>query len=146
MSFNDEDQKNVTSNLRPGDEVEIFVAFEHGLIVKETAVYLVYGQSIAMEIGGESSTNMELEPLAEVNMQPSPNMKVEASLDVEMDLSPDVKVRSSPIIQMEPSPKSNKRMCTILAKRIRACLCLNQHGDKDLNNFLLDKVLSYKHI
>jgi hypothetical protein len=30
MSFNDEDRKNVTSNLRPGDEVEIFVAFEHG--------------------------------------------------------------------------------------------------------------------
>ncbi|RHN68481.1 hypothetical protein MtrunA17_Chr3g0114381 [Medicago truncatula] len=98
ISFNDEDWKNVASNLGPGNEVEIFVAFEHGLIVKETAVYLVYGQSITMEIEQsitievESSTSMELEPLAEVNMQSSPNVKVEASLDVEMDLSHDVKV------------------------------------------------------
>jgi len=84
MSINDEDWKNVRSNPGPGDEVEIFVAFEHGLIVKEMAVYLVYGQSITIEV--ESSTNMELEPLAEVNMQPSPNVKVEASFDVEMDL------------------------------------------------------------
>jgi hypothetical protein len=41
MSFNDEDWKNVNSNLGPGDDVEIFVVFGHGLIVRETAVYLI---------------------------------------------------------------------------------------------------------
>ena len=66
MSFNDEDWKNVTSNLGPGDDVEIFVAFGNRLIVKETLVYLIYGQSITMEV--DSSTNMEIEPLAEVDM------------------------------------------------------------------------------
>jgi len=49
MSFNDEDWKNVTSNLGAGDNVEIFVALGHGLIVKETAVYLIYDQSITTE-------------------------------------------------------------------------------------------------
>jgi hypothetical protein len=53
MSFNDEDWKNVTSNLGPGDNVEISVAFGHGLIVKETAVYLIYGQSITMEVDAD---------------------------------------------------------------------------------------------
>ena len=88
MFFNDEDWKNVTSNLGPGDDVEIFLAFGHGLIVKETAVYLIYGHSITMEIKHsitmevESSTNMEVEPLAEVNVQLSPEVKVEASTNV----------------------------------------------------------------
>ncbi|RHN38975.1 putative TIR domain, P-loop containing nucleoside triphosphate hydrolase [Medicago truncatula] len=55
MSFNDEDWKNITSNLGPGDNVEIFVAFGHELIVKETAAYLIYNHSVTKEI--ESSTN-----------------------------------------------------------------------------------------
>jgi len=55
MSFNDEDWKNITSNLGPGDNVDIFVAFGHELIVKETAAYLIYNHSVTMEI--ESSTN-----------------------------------------------------------------------------------------
>ncbi|RHN39436.1 hypothetical protein MtrunA17_Chr8g0343781 [Medicago truncatula] len=38
MSFNDEDWKNVTSNLGPGDDVEIFVSFGNRLIVKKTLV------------------------------------------------------------------------------------------------------------
>jgi hypothetical protein len=86
-SFNVEDWKNVTSNLGPGDDVEIFVAFGNRLIVKETLVYLIYGQSITMEI----------EPLAEADMRLSPNMKVEASTDVKTDLLPELKVQSSPI-------------------------------------------------
>ncbi|PNY13801.1 disease resistance protein (TIR-NBS-LRR class), partial [Trifolium pratense] len=62
MSFNDEDWKNVTSSLGPGDNVKICVAFEHGLIVKKTIVYLISGQSIIVEI---DDANME------VSVQPS---------------------------------------------------------------------------
>ncbi|CAJ2634996.1 unnamed protein product [Trifolium pratense] len=197
ISFNDEDWKNVTSSLEPGDDVEIFVVFGGGVIVKETAVYLIYGQSIttdfeqsiimevepstnmemepsaevnvqlspkmevqpslnlkveasitmeiehsiAMEV--ESSTNMEMEPLEEVkfqpspkvDMQPSPNVKVEASTVVKIDPSPQVKMQSSLIMEMKPPPKLNKSIFTRLGKRMGACLCLNQHRDKGLNNF-----------
>ncbi|CAJ2634986.1 unnamed protein product [Trifolium pratense] len=197
ISFNDEDWKNVTSSLEPGDDVEIFVVFGGGVIVKETAVYLIYGQSITtdfeqsiimevepstnmemepsaevnvqlspkmevqpslnlkveasitMEIEHsivmevESSTNMEMEPLEEVkfqpspkvDMQPSPNVKVEASTVVKIDPSPQVKMQSSLIMEMKPSPKLNKSIFTRLGKRMGACLCLNQHRDKGLNNF-----------
>ncbi|PNY13351.1 putative CC-NBS-LRR resistance protein [Trifolium pratense] len=53
MSFNDQDWKNVTSNLGPGDNVGIFVAFGHELTVKKTAVYLIYDQSITMEVDAD---------------------------------------------------------------------------------------------
>jgi hypothetical protein len=130
MSFNDEDWKGLTSNLGPGDIVEIFVVFGHGLIVKETAVYLIYDQSsstefeqsIMMEV--EPSTNLEMEPSAKVSMQLSPNVKVEASTDVKTDLSWEVKVQSSPILKMKPSQKLNKSVFTRLAKRMGTCLCL----------------------
>ncbi|PNX63498.1 disease resistance protein (TIR-NBS-LRR class), partial [Trifolium pratense] len=68
MSFNDEDWKNVTSSLGPGDNVKICVAFEHGLIVKKTIVYLISGQSIIVEI---DDANMEANPLHDTVM----NMK-----------------------------------------------------------------------
>ncbi|XP_024632717.1 disease resistance protein RUN1 [Medicago truncatula] len=67
MSFNDEDWQGVASNLGVGDNVEIFVAFGHGLIIKETAVYLIYGQL----------TTMEIEPILEVAAQPSPDVEIE---------------------------------------------------------------------
>ncbi|KAL2576400.1 hypothetical protein AAZX31_16G078000 [Glycine max] len=50
ISFNDEDWQGIISHLGPGDEVEIFVTFGHRLVVKKTAVYLTYGESIDMEI------------------------------------------------------------------------------------------------
>ena len=43
MSFNDEDWRVILSNLGPNEEVEIRVAFGHGLTVNNTAVYLIYG-------------------------------------------------------------------------------------------------------
>ncbi|CAJ2634981.1 unnamed protein product [Trifolium pratense] len=76
MSFNDEDWKNLTSNLGPGDDVKIYVAFGHGLIVKKTIVYLVSGQSIIVEV---DDANMEVEPPEEVNVLPSPEVKVKQS-------------------------------------------------------------------
>jgi hypothetical protein len=33
MCFNDEDWKNVTSNLEPGDDVEFFVVFGHPFVL-----------------------------------------------------------------------------------------------------------------
>ncbi|XP_058743676.1 uncharacterized protein LOC131616377 [Vicia villosa] len=58
MSFNDEDWKNVASNLGPGDNVEIFVAFGHGLIVKKVAVYLLYYQSIDMDVSANEKDGL----------------------------------------------------------------------------------------
>jgi hypothetical protein len=123
-SFNDEDWKGLTSNLEPGDEVEIFVAFGHGLIVKETTVYLVYDQSITTEfeqsiiLDVEPSTNFEMDLSEEVNLQPSPDVKDED------EASTDVKTNLSPVMKMKPSPKPNKSILTRLPKRMGACLCL----------------------
>ncbi|XP_061350813.1 disease resistance protein RUN1-like [Gastrolobium bilobum] len=69
LSFNDEDWTAVISNLGAGDNVEIFVTFENGMTVKETAVYLICGQSIIVE----------MEPSPELNAQPSSNVKLEPS-------------------------------------------------------------------
>ncbi|KEH19080.1 disease resistance protein (TIR-NBS-LRR class), putative [Medicago truncatula] len=49
-SFNDEDWQGVVSNLGVGDKVEIIVVFGDGLIVKKTTVYLIYDQSITIEV------------------------------------------------------------------------------------------------
>ena len=48
-SFNVEDWHGIMSNLGFGDNVEIFVSFGHGLVVKNTAVYLIYGESKDLE-------------------------------------------------------------------------------------------------
>ncbi|XP_057454333.1 disease resistance protein RUN1-like [Lotus japonicus] len=111
MSFNDEDWESVKSNLDPGDNMEIIVSFGRGLTVKGTAVYLIYAQSIIMEIQPsitvevefEPSVNGKMEPSSEVNIHPSPNLK------------------------MEPSPKPTKTIFTRLVKRIGKCSCLNQN-------------------
>lgn len=50
ISFNDVDWLGIISNLGAGDKVEIFVTFRHGLVVKKTGVYLMYGDSIGKEI------------------------------------------------------------------------------------------------
>lgn len=45
ISFNDEEWQCIISNLGPGDKVEIFVMFGHGVTVKRTHLYLIYGES-----------------------------------------------------------------------------------------------------
>ncbi|XP_027907972.1 TMV resistance protein N-like isoform X2 [Vigna unguiculata] len=40
ISFNDRDWEGIISNLGSGDKVEFFVTFGHGLVVKNTAIYL----------------------------------------------------------------------------------------------------------
>ncbi|XP_047169401.1 uncharacterized protein LOC124837951 [Vigna umbellata] len=49
ISFNDEDWHGIMSNLESGDNVEIFVNFGNGLVVKNTTVYLICGESKNME-------------------------------------------------------------------------------------------------
>ncbi|XP_068477764.1 disease resistance protein RUN1-like isoform X2 [Phaseolus vulgaris] len=44
ISFNDEDWHDILSSLGSGDKVEIFVNFGHDLVIKNTAVYLIYGE------------------------------------------------------------------------------------------------------
>jgi len=50
VSFNDEDWDFIMSNLGSGDKVEIFVSFGHGLLIKKTTVYLIYGESNDLEM------------------------------------------------------------------------------------------------
>ncbi|KAJ1427900.1 hypothetical protein SESBI_09285 [Sesbania bispinosa] len=110
-SFNDEDWQGVITNLGPGDTVGIIVALGHGLIVKETAVYLISDQSITMEI--ESSSIMEVEPSANMKLEPLPEVDVQRSPNVKMEL------------ETEPSLKPNKNIFTGLKKRMGECFCLN---------------------
>jgi len=44
ISFNDEVWHDIMSNLGSGDKVEIFVTFGQDLVIKNTAVYLIYGE------------------------------------------------------------------------------------------------------
>ncbi|CAJ2634990.1 unnamed protein product [Trifolium pratense] len=101
MSFNYEDWKGLTSNLGHGDDVQICLVFGHGLIVKETTVYLIYGQSATTELEKsmevEPSTNMEIEEVnvqlsPEVDRQPSPDAKLEASIIMEIEHSISVRL------------------------------------------------------
>ncbi|XP_058743684.1 disease resistance protein RUN1-like isoform X2 [Vicia villosa] len=96
ISFNDEDWLSVKSNLGVGDNVEIFVAIGHGLTVKETTVYLIYGT--------------EVDPTIQVEAHPSPDVKTEQSL----------------FVKNEPLPKTNRISFIGFVKRVRKCLCLNQ--------------------
>ncbi|RDY04645.1 TMV resistance protein N, partial [Mucuna pruriens] len=50
LSFSDVDCQGIMSHLGSGDRVEIFLTFGHGLVVKKTAVYLMYGESIDLEM------------------------------------------------------------------------------------------------
>ncbi|CAI8608213.1 unnamed protein product [Vicia faba] len=97
ISFNDEDWLSVKSNLGVGDNVEIFVTIGHELIVKETAVYLIY--------------EMEVDPTIQVEAQPSPDVKTEPSL----------------FVKNEPLPKTKRISFVRIAKRVRKCLCLNEN-------------------
>jgi len=49
ISFNDEDWQGIVSNLGSGDDVEIFVTFGHGLVVKNTTIYLICSESNNLE-------------------------------------------------------------------------------------------------
>ncbi|XP_027905505.1 TMV resistance protein N-like [Vigna unguiculata] len=45
ISFNDIDWEGIMSNFGYGDKVEIFVTSGHGLVVKNTILYLIWGES-----------------------------------------------------------------------------------------------------
>jgi len=110
MSFNDEDWKNVTSNLEPGDNVEIFVTIGDGLTIKETALYLINGQSITLETEPSINLNVHVEPSFDVN--------------VNGNLS-GVHLERSPNGITDPSQKANENIFVRLAKRMGNFLCLN---------------------
>ncbi|CAJ1949647.1 unnamed protein product [Sphenostylis stenocarpa] len=72
ISFNDVDWQGMISHLGCGDKVEIFVIFRHGLVVKKTAVYLMYDKSIdiKMEPSPEQMKEPEQEPKKEAEQEP----------------------------------------------------------------------------
>ncbi|XP_058746889.1 disease resistance protein RUN1-like [Vicia villosa] len=109
MSFNNEDWKGLTSNLGPGDNVEILVAFRHGLMVKETVVYLIYNHSVTVETS--SSINVEMKISPEVNLQPSSILNMEPLIDM----------------KTESSRNPNEKIFSRLTKRMGKCLCINQN-------------------
>ncbi|KAK7286788.1 hypothetical protein RJT34_22021 [Clitoria ternatea] len=148
MLFNDGDWQGLISNLGPGDNVEIFVAFGPRITVKKTALYLLYGQSTATKM--EPSVNVKMESSLKVmNMQPSPSVTMKPSLKVttkpsssvtmepssSVTMEPSSKGKTDPLlnVEMQPSPevelerylKSRKNIYTRLTKRIGECLCLN---------------------
>jgi len=49
ISFNDIDWHCIISNIGFGDEVEILVTSGHGLVIKNTVVYLIYGEPNELE-------------------------------------------------------------------------------------------------
>ncbi|XP_027337081.1 TMV resistance protein N-like, partial [Abrus precatorius] len=114
-SFNNEDWQGLTSNLGPGDNVEIFAVFRPGLTVMKTAIYLIYDQPIAVKI----------EPSSTVILQRSPNGRMELSTNVTMDPSPEVNEQPSPHME-NSSSKPKKKIHTRLRKRMGKCLCLNR--------------------
>ncbi|WVZ17247.1 hypothetical protein V8G54_010229 [Vigna mungo] len=57
ISFNDIDWQTIRSNLESGDKVEIFVTFSQGLVVKNTYVYLICGESHYLEKPSSLSQN-----------------------------------------------------------------------------------------
>ncbi|KAK7286768.1 hypothetical protein RJT34_21995 [Clitoria ternatea] len=95
-SFNDEDWQGVKSNLGPAEDVEIFLAFGHGLTVIMTAVYLIYGESITM--------------------------RMEPPIMEEMESSPKVNVQQSPNVNFEQSRKPMKNIITKFIKKLGECI------------------------
>jgi len=49
-SFKDEEKQNVVSSIEPGNKVEVIFVFGDGFIAKETAIYLVYEESIGKKL------------------------------------------------------------------------------------------------
>ncbi|CAK8535475.1 unnamed protein product [Lathyrus sativus] len=50
ISFEDGDWQSITSNLEPGNEVEVMVVFGEGFIVEKTTISLLYDESINREM------------------------------------------------------------------------------------------------
>ncbi|XP_052724854.1 disease resistance protein RUN1 isoform X3 [Vigna angularis] len=61
ISFKDEDWHGIMSNLESGDNVEIFVNFGNGLVVKNTTVYLICGESKNMKKASEPKKHVSLD-------------------------------------------------------------------------------------
>ncbi|KAK7286760.1 hypothetical protein RJT34_21983 [Clitoria ternatea] len=96
MSFNDVDWQAIISNLGPGDNVEIFVAFGHGLTVRNTTAYLIYNQSITVEL--ESPINIK------TSLQPSPIVTIEFPCNMKKNLSPTVAIELPCKMETDPHP------------------------------------------
>ncbi|BAT97020.1 hypothetical protein LR48_Vigan11g145600 [Vigna angularis] len=130
ISFNDEDWQEIISHLAGGDKVEIFVTFGHDLVVKKTAVYLMYGESNDIESGPTNceSNDVEIEPPhCESN-----NIEIKAICipnDIESKPMPceanDIKIAAmnseSNVLEMKSDPKPNGNGCIRFFKKFAMC-------------------------
>jgi len=104
MSFSHEDWVSIISNLGPGDNVEIFVSFEHGVTIKKAGVYLIFSQSI-------------------VTQMPSPEQSTQAYGEGSAQSSPEIQMEPSHSIQMELPKKPKKNRTSKRAKKKNSCIC-----------------------
>ncbi|XP_058729210.1 disease resistance protein RUN1-like isoform X2 [Vicia villosa] len=58
-SFEDEDWQSITSNLEPGNKVEVMIVFADGFIVEKTTVSLLYDESINKEMEHHNTRDRE---------------------------------------------------------------------------------------
>jgi len=107
ISFNDKDWQKIISHLGGGDKVEIFVSFGPDLVVKKTAVNLMYGESKDIEIERmhSESNGVEIVPMhSESNGVEIVPMHSESN-----------------VLEMKPDPKPNRNAFTTLLKKIASC-------------------------
>lgn len=135
ISFCDEDWQAIISHLGSGDKVEIFATFGHGLAIKKTVVYLIYNESIDMEMEpSPAPVKSSLWPV-ESYMKPveSSPKPVESSLEpvpVESSLEPVESymkpMESSPVpveSSMESKKEPKKNAFVKFIKKIVTCNC-----------------------
>jgi len=58
-SFEDEDWQNITSNLEPGNSVEVMVVFEEGFIVEKITISLLYDKPLDKELEQSNAVDEE---------------------------------------------------------------------------------------
>ncbi|WVZ16883.1 hypothetical protein V8G54_009865 [Vigna mungo] len=90
VSFSDEDWVGIISNLGPGDNVDIFVSFEHGVTINPSP---------------EQST----QPSGEGSAQSSPEVQIEPSHNIQIELPKKPKKKKK-----KRTSKSAKKMITCL--------------------------------
>nr|XP_007134181.1 hypothetical protein PHAVU_010G026400g [Phaseolus vulgaris]ESW06175.1 hypothetical protein PHAVU_010G026400g [Phaseolus vulgaris] len=142
ISFNDEDWQEIISHLGGGDNVEIFVTFGHHLVVKKTAVYLMYGESNDIEIEPPQceSDDVEIEtrPCESNGLESKPKHGESKDIGIVSTNceSNDIKIEPKPcesnvLEKKSDDPKPNGNAFTRLLKKFAMCdWNLEENGEK----------------
>jgi len=131
ISFNDEDWQEIKSHLEGGDKVEIFVTFSHDLVVKKTAVYLMYGESNDIEIEPTNweSIDVEIEPrhfesndieIEQIHCE-SNGIEIKPIHSEANDIKIEPINSESNVLEMKSDPKPNGYGCIRFFKKFAMC-------------------------